>query len=396
MCIVGDMPKIGDLPQSLASGEKPKFELPKPFRIGDLAEGQIIGIGRSTVYLDLSPQGTGIIYGREFLEEKGALKELKLEDKVVAKIVDLENEEGYIELSLKEAGRELTWDSLKEKREKEEIFAVKIIGANKGGLLAELHGAQAFLPVSQLAQEHYPRIEDGDSLKILRALQGFIGQELQVQIFDLDSREGKVILSERSKERAKLKEQLARFQVGDIVEGEITGVVDFGAFLKFPVDKPENDLIEGLIHISEIDWQIIEDPSRILKVGDRVRAKIVDLSQGRASLSLKALKEDPWKEIESRHAKFDTVQGKVTKLNPFGAFVEVEEKIQGLCHISGFGIKSKMEEVLKTGKTYNFQILDLNPSEHRMSLRLVQDQESGNVATPELQPRKEEPPETPA
>jgi small subunit ribosomal protein S1 len=238
-------------------------------------------------------------------------------------------------------------------------------------------------------------VEDGDSSKILHSLQAFVGQELQVQIFDLDPREGKVILSERSKERAKLKEQLAHFQVGDIVEGEITGVVDFGAFVKFPVDKSDSEPIEGLIHISEIDWQIIEDPSRILKVGDRVQAKIVDLSQGRASLSLKALKEDPWKQIESRHAKFDTVQGKVTKLNPFGAFVEIEEKIQGLCHISEFGTKSKMEEVLKPGQTYTFQILDLNPSEHRMSLRLVQNDQSNNAAMPELQPSTQEPPETP-
>ena len=371
--------------------EKSRFDLVKPFRIGDLVEGTVIGIGRSSVYLDLGPQGTGIIYGREFLEEKAALKDVKPDEKIVAKIVDLENDEGYIELSLREAGRELTWDKLKEKKEKEDVFKVKIIGANKGGLLANLHGTQAFLPVSQLAQEHYPRVEDGDSSKILRALQAFIGQELELQIFDLDPREGKVILSERSGERAKLKEQLARFQVGDVVEGEITGVVDFGAFIKFPVDKTSEEPIEGLIHISEIDWQIIEDPAQILKVGDKVKAKIVDLSQGRASLSLKALKEDPWREAEKKYSKLDTVKGKITKLNPFGAFVEIEEKIQGLCHISEFGTKTKMEEVLKPGQTYTFQILELNPAEHRMSLHLVTD----TAATPASQSRKEEQPETP-
>lgn len=376
-------------------GEKPRLDLVKPFRIGDLVEGQVLGIGRSAVYLDLGPQGTGIIYGREFLEEKAALKEVTPGEKIVAKIVDLENDEGYIELSLREAGRELTWDKLKEKKEKEEVLKVKIIGANKGGLLANLHGTQAFLPVSQLAQEHYPRVEDGDSSKILRALQAFIGQELELQIFDLDPREGKVILSERSGERAKLKEQLARFQVGDVVEGEITGVVDFGAFIKFPVGKTDEESIEGLIHISEIDWQIIEDPAQILKVGDKVKAKIVDLSQGRASLSLKALKEDPWREAEKKYSKLSTVKGKVTKLNPFGAFVEIEEKIQGLCHISEFGTKTKMEEVLKPGQTYAFQILELNPAEHRMSLRLAAESASNTASTPESQPQKEEQPETP-
>jgi small subunit ribosomal protein S1 len=348
------------------------------------------------VYLDLGPQGTGIIYGREFLEEKTTLKEVKQGEKVVAKIVELENDDGYTELSLRQAGKELTWDRLKEKKEKEEVFKVKIVGANKGGLLADLYSTQAFLPVSQLAQEHYPRVEDGDSSKILRALQAFMGQELEVQIFDLDPREGKIILSERSKERAKVREQLAKFQVGDVIEGEITGVVDFGAFIRFPMNDSGTEPIEGLIHISEIDWQIIEDPSQVLKVGDKVKAKIVDLSQGRASLSLKALKEDPWKEVEKRHSKLDIVEGKVTKLNPFGAFVEIEEKIQGLCHISEFGTKSKMEEILKTGETYKFQILELSPSEHRMSLRLATNLDANTTAAPEPQPQKEEPPEKPA
>jgi small subunit ribosomal protein S1 len=351
--------------------EKQKLDILKPFRQGDIVEGNVVGIGRSAVYLDLGPQGTGIIFGREFLEEKGSLKDVQEGETIMAKIIDLENEQGYIELSLKEAGREMTWDKLKEKKEKEEICKVKIVGANKGGLLAELSGMQAFLPVSQLSQEHYPRVEDGDSTKILRALQEFMGQEIDVQIFDLDQREEKIILSERSKERAKLKEQLAKFQVGDVVEGEITGVVDFGAFVKFPLDNSVEEPIEGLIHISEIDWQIIEDPNKLLTVGDKVKVKIVDLSAGRASLSLKALKEDPWQEMEKKYGKLDKVKGKVTKLNPFGAFIEVGEKIQGLCHISEFGTKAHMDEVLKAGEMYDFQILEINPVEHRMSLRLV-------------------------
>ena len=181
-----------------------------------------------------------------------------------------------------------------------------------------------------------------------------------------------------------------------MIEGEITGVVDFGAFIRFPINDSGTEPIEGLIHISEIDWQIIEDPSQVLKVGDKVKAKIVDLSQGRASLSLKALKEDPWKEVEKRHNKLDVVQGKVTKLNPFGAFVEIEEKIQGLCHISEFGTKSKMEETLKPGETYPFQILELNPAEHRMSLRLATNPAPDTAVAAEPQQPKEEQPETSA
>jgi len=375
-----------------ATLEKPKADLVKPFRVGDLIEGEILGIGRSSVFLNLGPQGTGIIYGKEFLDEKSALKEIKPGQKITAKIVELENDNGYIELSLKQAGLELTWDRLKEKKDKEEVFQVKIIGANKGGLLAELYRMPAFLPVSQLSQEHYPRVEDGDSAKILRSLQEFMGKELEVQIFDLDVKEQKIILSERSKERAKVREQLSKFKVGDVIEGEVTGVVDFGAFIKFPLEE-KTDPIEGLIHISEIDWQIIDDPNQLLKVGEKVKAKIVDLSSGRASLSLKALKEDPWKEIEKKYKKLDTIQGKVTKLNPFGAFVQIEDKIQGLCHISEFGTKAKMEESLKAGETYPFQILELNPSEHRMSLHLVTEDAPAIKESEQPKEEQEEKPE---
>jgi len=194
--------------------EKPeKTEMLRLFRVGDIVEGIVIGIGRSAVYLNLGPQGTGIIFGREFLEEKDRLKGVKLEDTIAAKIVELENEEGYIELSLREAGRELTWGKLKEQKATEELLKVKIVGANKGGLLADISGMQAFLPVSQLSQEHYPKVEDGDATKILQALQEFMGQDLEVEIFDLDPKEGKIILSERSKDltRSLYKESLNIF-----------------------------------------------------------------------------------------------------------------------------------------------------------------------------------------
>lgn len=331
-------------------------------------EGNIIGIGRSAIYVDLGPQGTGIVYGREFFDEKEALKGAKIGDKLTTKITGLENEEGYVELSLRAAGRELSWEMLKEKKEKEETVMVKITGANKGGLLAEVFSTPAFLPVSQLAPEHYPRVENGDASQIFKELQQFIGQELEVQIMDLNQKEGKLILSERSKEKAKMKEMLEQYKAGDKVEGEITGVVDFGAFIKFG-NKGEE--LEGLIHISEIDWQIIDNPSHVLKMGDKIKAKIIDISNGKVSLSIKAMKEDPWKGIEERYKKGDKVQGRITKFNPFGAFVEIEPMIQGLSHISEFGTKDKMEEVLQIDKTYAFKILEMNIPEHRMSLGLV-------------------------
>ena len=344
-----------------------KNNLIKPAQIGKIVEGKIIGEARSAVFLDLGPIGTGIIYGREFQEAKEEIKNLKIGNTLFAKIIDLENEEGYIDLSLSQASDELTWEKLKQQKDKDEILKVKILGANRGGLLAEVFGVPAFLPVSQLLSEHYPRVEKGDVSKIVRELQKFVGKEMEVKVFDLDPRQGKLILSEKAKENEKIKEILKNYKVGDVVEGEITGITNFGVFMKFAEKN-----LEGLIHISELDWQLIEDPADVVKVGQVVKAKIISISDNKVSLSLKALKEDPWQNIEKEFKKGDAVEGKVTKFNPFGAFIQITPKIQGLCHISEFGTKSKMEEALKIDEKYKFQILSIDPVEHRMSLKLVE------------------------
>lgn len=347
-------------------------------RVGELIEGKIIGRGKSAVFLDLGAFGTGIIYGREFQEARDALKDLKDGDAVFAKIIELENEEGYIELSLTSAGKELSWKELIRIKEDNELITVKILGANKGGLLAEVSGVPAFLPVSQLSAANYPKVEGADKAKILKELQKFIGKEMEVKIFDIDSSQDKLILSEKAKEAEKIREILKNYKIGDVVDGEITGIVDFGAFIKFPVEaaaegQSEPLTLEGLIHISELDWRLIESPNQILSVGQKVKAKIINIVDDKIFLSLKALKEDPWKEIDKKCKKGDVVKGLATKINPFGVFVQLvaEPDIQGLCHISEFGTKQKMEESLQVGKEYNFKILLIELNEHKMSLKLV-------------------------
>ena len=390
-----------------------KDNLIKPIQINKIVEGKIIGKARSAVFLDLGPVGTGIIYGKELQKVKEEIKNLKIGSTLLAKIIDLENEEGYIELSLDQASDELTWEKLKERKEKDETLKVKILGANKGGLLAEVFGIPAFLPVSQLLPENYPKVEKGDSFKIVRELQKFVEKEMEVKIFDLDMKEKKLILSEKAKKDEKIKEMLKNYKVEDIVEGKISGITNFGVFLKFPgrrspetksrkskdeetpsllpLSEEEKDSsllssyeseksksssaleeLEGLIHISELDWQLIEDPADIVKVGQKVKAKIISISDDKISLSLKALKKDPWQNIEKEYEKGSLAEGKVTKFNPFGAFVQITPEIQGLCHISEFGTKLKMEEVLEIGKKYKFQIISVNSAEHRMSLKIVQ------------------------
>lgn len=348
--------------------ENQAVDLLKPLRIGEIIQGKVCGLGRSTIYIDLGPLGAGIVYGKEFYDAKNALKKLEMGDTLLLKVVDLDNEDGYIELSLSQAGKELGWGKLQDQKKEDETITIKIIGANKGGLLADFEGFQGFLPVSQLSPKHYPRVEGADKTKILTKLQELVGQEIEVKILTLDPKKEIVIFSEKATETKKNKEALAKYKAGDTVETEITGIVSFGVFMKILPDD-----LEGLCHISELDWQLIDDPAEVVELGEKVKAKIIEITpDGRISLSLKALKKDPWENITDVYKKNQEIKGKVTKFNPFGAFIEISPRIQGLVHISEFGNQAKMEEVLKINKTYGFQIVQIEPKEHRMTLKLIE------------------------
>ena len=347
-----------------------KENLIQPPRVGEVIEGEVVGTGRSAIYLSLGSFGTGIIYGKEFQEAKETLKGFKIGNKILAKIINLETEGGFVELSLREADEEIAWKKVEQRKVQGELLKVKILGANKGGLLTQVLEIPAFLPVSQLSPSNYPRVEDGNPEKVLKELKKFVGKEMMVKILDVSQRENKLILSEKAKTAEKIKNALKKYKVEDIVEGEITGILNFGAFLKFGKGKEESRL-EGLIHISELDWKLIEDPSEIVKVGQKVKAKIVNIEKGRVFLSLKALKEDPWKDIEKKYKKGDLIKEKVIKFKPFGALVQITPNIQGLIHISELGSQKKMEETLEIGKKYDFRISLVDSSNHKIILELV-------------------------
>ena len=335
-------------------------------KAGDLVDGVFIEKAQKSAYFDLGPLGTGIVYGAEFANASDALKDLKPGAKVSAKVVDPENEAGFVELSLAEADREKSWEAIKDLKEKGEIIAVKIIGANSGGLITELSTLKAFIPVSQLAQDHYPRVDDGDKGKILDELRKLVGQELNVKIIDFKPRVGKLILSERETIQENTKELLNQYKVGDLVDGIISGVADFGAFMKF-ANTPQ---IEGLIHISELDHRLIENPKEIAKIGDAVKAKILEIKDGRVSLSLKALKPDPWAGVEEKYRAGEEISGTVTRFNPFGAFIALDPDIQGLIHVSEFGSVDEMKKQLELGKSYLFKIELVKAAEKRIILKL--------------------------
>lgn len=343
--------------------------------IGEVVEGKLIEKNAKTLFFDLGTMGVGTISGKEYQRAGQDLKELKIGDSIFSKIINLENEDGYVELSLKEAGRDMNWAKLQEKLESKELIEVKVCEANRGGLMARIYDVPAFLPVSQLSTEHYPRVKDGDKEKILEELKKFIGQNIQVQIIDLNPSEEKLIISEKAETQKKIKEIISKYQVGDIVEGEIGGIVDFGAFIKFPMDMPEEEKIEGLIHISELDYKLVKSPQDIVKVGTIIKAKIIDINSDRVSLSLKALKEDPWKLIGEKYKKGDEIMGQVIKFNPFGAFVELPDGLQGLLHVSEFGSEKKMKELIDLNKDYKFKIILIDPEDHKIALGLQNETE---------------------
>ena len=336
-----------------------------PPSIGDLVEGAVIASARGKVFIDLAPFGTGIIYGREYTNARDVIKKINPGDTIAAKIVDFENPDGYIELSLKEARQALIWSEAEAAIREKKVFELPVKEANKGGLILEWQGIAGFLPASQLKADHYPRVPDGDKEKIFEELRKLIGEKISVTIISAIRKEGKLIFSEKStteKEREKI---IGKYAVGDELEGEVTGLVDFGVFVKI------EEGLEGLVHISEIDWALVEDPRKLYKVGDKVRIKIIEIKDGKISLSIKALKQNPWIEAGAKYKKDDVVKGVVIKFNRHGALAAIEEGVAGLVHISEFGGEEKLRKNLELGKTYTFKITLFDAKEQKMALSFV-------------------------
>ncbi len=318
-------------------------------------------------YFDMGRFGTGILYGAEMMNAKETVRNLSAGDKLNAKVVALDGEEGLIEISLAEADKQKIWQRAKDLAESGETVAAKVVAANAGGLMMLLEGdIKAFLPVSQLSLDHYPKVQDGDRQRIIEELKKFVGQELNVKIIDVNIRSNKIIVSEREVFSANVKEFLASYTVGQVVDCIVSGVADFGVFVRF-TDNPQ---IEGMIHISELDYKLIENPKDIIKINDALKAKIVDIKEGRVFLSLKALKEDPWEKSGEKLKAGDPIQGRVHKFNPFGAVIALEGDLQGMVHISEFGSQEEMKKSLIIGQSYPFIIDSVKSEEKRIMLKL--------------------------
>lgn len=335
----------------------------QPLTIGESIEGRVVSVNKNGIWVDLGPHGAGLVVGPEIRDKSVTGGALQPGDVISASIVDPEVDEGYAILSLKKASRDKIWNTLVKLMKENTVISVKPFDSNKGGLLMEYETVRGFLPVSQLSTENYPRVTDKDEIQI--RLSALIGKPMDVVVLDANEKEGKLIFSEKEAKKGEVAGVIDKFEIGNKVKGVVTGVVDFGIFVNV-------EGVEGLIHISEISWERVEDPSKVVKIGDQVEAKVIGIENDRFSLSLKRLTDDPWAEAAKTFKIGDVVEGEVTRVTPFGAFVRIHDKIEALVHISELaeGHIKDPNEVVAVAKKYKFQILSIDLDNHKIALSL--------------------------
>ena len=365
--------------------EQDKISVPS---VGDIVIGKVVSASKSEVRLDIGGVFMGVVRGPELYFEDEQFANLKPGDEIEATVIDEENERGELELSFKQAGQEKAWLKLEECFKNKETVQVKVSDANKGGLLVRYYQIPGFLPVSQLSPENYPRVSGGDKQKIFDKLKSFVGQDIEVNIINLGEDSDKIIFSEKDVWNKKQKHVIDKYKVGMVVDGKISAVTNFGVFISF------GEGMEGLIHISELACQRIDSPEKNYKVGESIKAEIVNLDNNKIFLSAKRIIEDPWKTAVKKYKSGDMVNGEVLKVNPFGLFIKLDEEIHGLAHITQLGInpKEKVGDMFKIGDKFDFEILSISPNEHRLGLKIIKGGKKKKSEKKEEESEKEEKP----
>lgn len=336
----------------------------KQLKVGDVIEGKITSVRKHEIWIDLGASGVGVVMRREI----GHGQKIEEGETVTVSVVDPELDEGHALLSMKRAAKDRGWDELQRLFESQEIVEINAYDANRGGLLVEMEGIRGFLPVSQLAADHYPRVSGADKDEILQKLNALVNIPLRVRILDANRKENKLIFSEKEAVKDDMQSRLTELKVDDVVQGVVTGVIDFGAFVNVKG-------IEGLIHISEISWERVEDPRDYIKTGQEVEAKIIAIDKDRLSLSLKQMSDDPWLGEVKNFKKDDTVEGKITRITPFGAFVQLSPSVEALVHVSemsdgGEENAADPSEIFKLNEKKQFKIIDIDTENRKIALSL--------------------------
>jgi small subunit ribosomal protein S1 len=343
------------------------FALPQP---GTLVEGRVVTIHKNKVLVDLNGTATGIIFGQEAHDSAGTIKTLQVGDSVSAFVLEEEDEAGLVVLSLRRASQQKSWKRFVDAYENDTTIEVKATEANKGGLLLNIDGIKGFIPVSQLAPLHYPRVNGADAAQILARLQKLVGIPLNVKIINCDKEGGKLILSERAAEKEEREKAMGSLEVGKKVKGKISGIVNFGIFVTF-------EGLEGLVHISEIAWGHVRDPNDYGKLGDEIEVLVIGKDDDKISLSMKRLTPDPWIEAAKKYSVGKMVKGQVSRVTAFGAFVKLDDDINGLIHISEISEDevSDPNKHLSIGDEIEAKIISIDTKEHRVGLSIKNGEE---------------------
>ena len=332
----------------------------KQLTVGETVDGTVLSVKKHEILIDLGPLGVGLVPRREV----SLSKNYNVGDSVIASVIDTELEDGYSLLSLRKAAKDRGWDEVMAKLESGEIITVVPYDANRGGLLVEYEGIRGFLPVSQLSAEHYPRVGSSDKDEILQRLNSLVKKDIKARILDADRKANKLIFSEKEAVKEGLAERFQKLAIGDTVTGVVTGVVDFGVFVNV-------EGIEGLIHISEISWERVNNPSDYVKVGQTIEAKIIAIDKERLSLSMKQLTKDPWLDEVEQFKPGEKVEGTVTRITPFGAFVQLSPAVEALAHVSELGGDgTDPEKVFTLNERKEFTVLDIDKENRKISLSL--------------------------
>jgi len=332
---------------------------------GDIVNAVFLKTTSKGAFFEIEKFGTGVLYGIEFLNAKNIVKKLNPGDNIPARVLCLENEDGFIELSLSDADKQNQWKTIKELEESGEVVDMKIIGANSGGLIGEILGLKAFLPLSKISSLNISS-DINNKEKLVAELKKFIGKEIKVKVVMSNHRTNKLVVSEKEALAPNISELIAQYKPGQILEGIISGITDFGVFVQL-IDNPQ---VEGVVYNSEIDYRIIDNAKDILKINDLVKVKILEIKDNKLILSIKATKPDPWENIE-KYKVGQEIEGKVYKFTPFGALINFDD-LQGIIHITDFGSAEEMKNKLELHKEYKFIIHQIKPEEKRIILKLNQ------------------------
>ncbi|MCF2706236.1 30S ribosomal protein S1 [Arcanobacterium haemolyticum] len=348
----------------------------KYFNDGDIVEGTVVKVDHDEVLLDIGYKTEGVIPSKELSIKHDVDPDdvVKLGDQVEALVLQKEDKEGRLLLSKKRAQYERAWSQIEDVKEADGVVTGSVIEVVKGGLILDI-GLRGFLPASLV------------EMRRVRDLQPYIGRELEAKIIELDKNRNNVVLSRRAwleeTQSQARGEFLTNLKKGQVRDGVISSIVNFGAFV---------DLggVDGLVHVSELSWKHIDHPSEVVEVGQKVTVEVldVDMDRERVSLSLKATQEDPWQTFARTHAIGQIVPGKVTKLVPFGAFVRVEDGIEGLVHISELAQRhiDLPEQVVKVGDDVFVKVIDIDLERRRISLSLKQANEGVDPESEDFDP----------